>query len=599
MYLQFYGFKEAPFNLTPDSKFLFLSHRHQEALAALLFGVQERKGFILLTGDIGCGKTTLCRAMLSQLDPEQVKICVVLNSYLTDLELLKTINEGFGLAAESESKKTLLDTLNEYLVKEFGLGHNVVLIIDEAQNLRPETLEQIRMISNLETETAKLIQIMLVGQPELRRTLALPELEQLNQRITVRYHITPLEEAEIPDYVKHRLAVAEPQVEITLSPQAYRLIFHYSKGVPRRINVICDRALLVGYIQGSFNLDDKLVQRAVNEVRGESGQFSSAAGASSTASGIPGTGGIWIQRLGIGLAYLIFFAGCIGFGAWLYSRNSAREPENISAAKTPTAYPSPTPQVPDRVTASPTPAPSGKATATPQPTQTPKPTPTPSPTPLIFDNWQTDPESILRVRSESLAEAAAYINLVRRWDIIIDMPLFQNTPPQQVAQFDMLAMVKQLNFSAFSTDQISEALRLDMPVLVSLGDGQTFAPWVVINSVAGEVFEVIDPIRGRLMINRAKLTPLVKRAIVLYKDPDGFATITGGEKSDRVLKLQRLLATQGYFEDNPDGRFGAQTREALQKLQQKLGLEQTGRLDGPTSAAVSSLLTPRRPRLYS
>jgi hypothetical protein len=163
----------------------------------------------------------------------------------------------------------------------------------------------------------------------------------------------------------------------------------------------------------------------------------------------------------------------------------------------------------------------------------------------------------------------------------------------------MLAMVKQLNFSAFSTDQISEALRLDMPVLVSLGDGQTFAPWVVINSVAGEVFEVIDPIRGRLMINRAKLTPLVKRAIVLYKDPDGFATITGGEKSDRVLKLQRLLATQGYFEDNPDGRFGAQTREALQKLQQKLGLEQTGRLDGPTSAAVSSLLTPRRPRLYS
>src|SRR5689334_3521811 len=140
MYLQFYGFKEAPFNLTPDSKFLFLSHRHQEALAALLFGVQERKGFISLTGEIGCGKTTLCRAMLSQLDPQQIKVCVVLNSYLTDLELLKTINEGFGLPAESDSKKTLLDKLNDFLIEEFSHGHNVVLVIDEAQNLRPETL---------------------------------------------------------------------------------------------------------------------------------------------------------------------------------------------------------------------------------------------------------------------------------------------------------------------------------------------------------------------------------------------------------------------------------------------------------------------------
>ena len=187
MYLQFYGFKEAPFNLTPDSKFLFLSHRHQEALAALLFGVQERKGFICLTGEIGCGKTTLCRAMISQLDPEKVKTGVVLNSYLSDVELLKTINEGYGLSGESDSKKSLIDILNAYLIEQFSQGNNVVLIVDESQNLRPETLEQIRMISNLETETAKLIQIIMVGQPELRRTLALPELEQLNQRITVRW----------------------------------------------------------------------------------------------------------------------------------------------------------------------------------------------------------------------------------------------------------------------------------------------------------------------------------------------------------------------------------------------------------------------------
>ncbi|HOE97976.1 MAG TPA: AAA family ATPase, partial [Candidatus Sumerlaeota bacterium] len=326
MYLQFFGFREPPFNLTPDSKFLFLSHRHQEALAALLFGVQERKGFICLTGEIGCGKTTLCRAMLSQLDQQRVRVCVVLNSYLTDLELLKTINEGYGLPSESDSKKALLDRLNEFLVSEFSNGNNVVLIIDEAQNLRPDTLEQIRMISNLETETAKLIQIVLVGQPELRRTLALPELEQLNQRITVRYHITPLEEREVPDYIRHRMAVAEPQVEITFSDQAYRLVHHYSRGVPRRINVIVDRCLLVAYVQGTFSIDDKVVQQAVDEVRGETGGFSGGpdpllGGIGPARRTIPN----WAMATALGLAAVVIIVVSIFLGQLLVQKTMSQQ----------------------------------------------------------------------------------------------------------------------------------------------------------------------------------------------------------------------------------------------------------------------------------
>lgn len=269
MYKLFYGLAEQPFNLTPDSRFLYLSRRHQEALSALLYGVTERKGFICLTGEIGSGKTTLLRALLAKLDRAKTPTAIILNSYLTDLELLKTINEEFGLSGESDSKKALLDELNAFLVEQYQLGHNCILILDESQNLKPETLEQIRMISNLETETDKLIQIVLVGQPELRQTLGLPELEQLNQRITVRYHVMPLNEDEIAEYIYHRLRVAQIQVQVEFTPQALRLLFHYTRGVPRRLNVICDRCLLSGYVLGRYDIDGKMVEAVVKEIRGE------------------------------------------------------------------------------------------------------------------------------------------------------------------------------------------------------------------------------------------------------------------------------------------------------------------------------------------
>ena len=617
MYLKFYGFKEAPFNLTPDSKFLFLSHRHQEALASLLFGVQERKGFICLTGEIGCGKTTLCRAMLGQLDPDKTRICLVLNSYLTDLELLKTINEEYGLPAASESKKELIDELNRYLVEQFEQDNNVVLIIDESQNLRPEALEQIRMISNLETETAKLIQIVMIGQPELRRTLGLPELEQLNQRITVRYHLTPLDENEISDYIRHRLAVAEPQVEVNFTERATKLIYHFSRGVPRRINVICDRCLLMGYTQGTFEIDDKIVQKAVDEVRGEMqsapAKERNAAGLGDESAGLPG----WLGKCALMVMAVVIIALSILLGQWLSQKWLGQTPgvymaqpaqtqpapdqaQPLPAADFPLGGDEPMEQVSAHTVATASPAPQEEtpsAEEDAQPTATPA--PTPRPTPILYEDWQRDADQVLRVQTPGLSEAAAYITLVGLWNIEIELDTFRNAPAKEVAQYDMLEMVKQLNFKAVVTEELTEALRLDLPTLVRMDESDEYAPFAVIASLKGNIVELIDPIHGRKMVRRETLQPHIKRAYVLFQDPDGVGNITMGEQSGRVQMLQGWLASQGHYEAKIDGKFGYNTREAIQKLQSSAGLEATGDLDLPTTALITSLLNPRRPRLYS
>jgi general secretion pathway protein A len=268
MYLEYYGFSEEPFNITPNSRFLFLSQRHREALAALLYGIEQRKGFIALTGEIGCGKTTICRAMLGKLDRTKTRLALVLNPEFNDLELLQTINAELGLESKSTSKRELLDALNRFLLNEYKNDRNVVLLIDEAQRLPPDALEQVRLISNLETETAKLIQIALIGQPELADILDLPELEQLNQRITVRYHIEPLSLEEVAEYIEHRVKIAEAKQPVRFTKAAVQRIFEYSLGVPRRVNVLCDRALLVTFVREEKEVSAENIEKAIEELGG-------------------------------------------------------------------------------------------------------------------------------------------------------------------------------------------------------------------------------------------------------------------------------------------------------------------------------------------
>jgi general secretion pathway protein A len=266
MYCDFYRLKEKPFNVTADPAFFFSSKKHQEALSHLIYGINQRAGIIVITGEIGTGKTTLCKAFLNQLEKD-VKTAFILNSNFSELELLEAIAEDFGIKTRRKNRVSFIFELNKMLLKSGKRNNNVVLIIDEAQNLKPRQLEQVRLLSNLETEKEKLIQIILVGQPELNRKLDLYELRQLKQRIAVKYHIYPLEKDETQQYIIHRLNIAGANGNLTFSEEAIDRIYGFSAGVPRLVNIVCDRALLAGFIEGKVNIDAGIIEKALAELK--------------------------------------------------------------------------------------------------------------------------------------------------------------------------------------------------------------------------------------------------------------------------------------------------------------------------------------------
>jgi general secretion pathway protein A len=268
MYKEFYGLREKPFALTPDPQFLYLSESHRTALDSLLYGIAQREGFIVITGDIGTGKTTICRAFLEKLD-KKVKTAVIFNSFLTEGKLLESILRDFGFPSKGRTKYDRINALNEFLLQLVSHGENAVLIIDEAQNLSISVIEQIRMLSNLETEKEKMLQIILFGQLELDQKLRSGELEQLNQRISIRHHLMPLSQMEMESYISQRLMVAGSQGSITFSKSALNEIYKFSKGTPRLINLLCDRALLGGFVEQNFHIDKGIIKKAKNSLLGE------------------------------------------------------------------------------------------------------------------------------------------------------------------------------------------------------------------------------------------------------------------------------------------------------------------------------------------
>ncbi|MBI3400876.1 MAG: AAA family ATPase [Acidobacteria bacterium] len=269
MYETFYGFKEKPFALTPDPRYFYPSRAHREAIDHLLYGIREREGFIVITGGVGTGKTTLCRAMLLQIEPETTT-AVIFNPILSEDELLQAVLLDFGLTAAGRTKNELIAELNTFLLRTAVAGRRAVLIIDEAQNLSHALLEQIRLLSNLETERNKLIQIILVGQAGLLKQLASPELEQLNQRVSVRYHLNALTFPETCQYVYHRLMVAGGTAGVSMSSGALRAIHKYSRGIPRLINLAADRALLQSFADQSRDVTRRRAAAGIKSLTGES-----------------------------------------------------------------------------------------------------------------------------------------------------------------------------------------------------------------------------------------------------------------------------------------------------------------------------------------
>lgn len=270
MYAEFFGLSQPPFSIAPDPRYLFMSERHREALAHLLYGIESGGGFVLLTGEIGAGKTTVCRRFLEHI-PEHARVAYIFNPKLTVSELLQTICHEFGVAVSHEgpgvaSIKEYLDPLNAHLLQSHARGEHSLLIIDEAQALSVEVLEQLRLLTNLETHERKLLQIILIGQPELRQMLARPELEQLAQRVIARFHLGALSEAETRQYIAHRLAVAGWQGELLFTAPALKKVHRLTRGVPRRINLLCDRALLGAYAGNSHQVSAAIVHLAAAEV---------------------------------------------------------------------------------------------------------------------------------------------------------------------------------------------------------------------------------------------------------------------------------------------------------------------------------------------
>ena len=270
MYTSFFGLNEKPFSITPDPRYLFMSARHGEALAHLVYGVTESGGFVQLTGEVGTGKTTLARTLLLNRMPDNADVAVVLNPQITAHEFLLTICEELSIDVpeQKDSIKALTDALNHHLLSAHADGRRTILVVDEAQNLAPAVLEQVRLLTNLETSKRKLLQIILIGQPELRELLSRNDLRQLAQRITGRYHLEPLTRDETAQYIEHRLRVAGALGEI-IDNGAKKEVFRLSEGVPRLINVICDRALLGAYSQEVRIITRRLIKRAAAEVSGE------------------------------------------------------------------------------------------------------------------------------------------------------------------------------------------------------------------------------------------------------------------------------------------------------------------------------------------
>jgi general secretion pathway protein A len=267
VYLDYYGLTEPPFDITPNPRFLFYSAKHREAYNHLLYGIRERKGFVQMTGEVGAGKTTLCRAMLEQLD-KRYSTALILNPILSADELVKTVALEFCLPVHGLDRLDTLSVINNFLLQQVERGKETLLIIDEAQDLTDELLEQVRLLSNLETDDRKLLQIILFGQPELRERLNNPRLRQLRQRITVRYHLPPLTRHEVTQYVQHRIHVSGGNGTPCFTRAALWRVHHYSGGIPRLVNAVCDKALLAGFVQQRERIDFRMVGHAVRELEG-------------------------------------------------------------------------------------------------------------------------------------------------------------------------------------------------------------------------------------------------------------------------------------------------------------------------------------------
>jgi general secretion pathway protein A len=522
MYCEFYGLKEKPFTVTPNPRFVFLSKNHKEAFAHLLYGIDNHAGFILLTGEIGTGKTTVLRTLLSQLDNSTVRSALILNPSLSAKELLASINREFGIGWEGLNATDLLDTLNRFLLSENRSGHTVALVIDESQNLEPQVLEQIRLISNLETETDKLIQIVLAGQPELTDILQRPELRQFGQRITVRYHLSAMDFDDTRAYIEHRLEVAGGLRAAAFSKGAMKKIFSYSRGIPRLINIVCDRALLIGYIDESRDISTGMAARAIAEV--------------SVRRRRPV---IFPLALAAVIALVLCAAGAMY--AFLY--------------KPALKHPLPPRTASNAISA-----------------------------PLTDDTDPNEIARILRKSLWGMGEADSAANafnaVAKTWNA---RPLTERERVQNPREMEKAAEKRGLYLARFN-GSIERMLSADAPALLEVRpSGKSDRRYLALIGRENDRFIVSPPLNGRASLSRTELEGLWSgRAFVPWRNFLNIPSLTPGMKGEAVIRLQKLLQDSGVYKVEPTGLYDHETTAAIREFQSAQGIVKNGRLGKQT-----------------
>jgi general secretion pathway protein A len=607
MYCSFYGITEKPFSITPDPRFLYLGKTHKEAFAHLLYGIRERGGFIVVTGEIGAGKTTLCRGLLSHLD-EDTLVAFIFNPTLSALELLKSINEDFGIPSKGATKKELIDELNQFLLAKRKEGKNTVLIIDESQSLDGEVLEQIRLLSNLETETEKLLQIILMGQPEFRHILEQPRLLQLNQRVTVRYHLQALSREETAEYIHHRLSVIDGTEKVFFTPEALKKIWRSTRGVPRLINVLCDRALLAGYGKKKKQIDGQIIDQARKEVTGRSAWAGPSNFFRTVRSGL-----VPALLLGIFLVLLV-----IGLRDYLGEGRSVQA-EKSSQAHVATSNEAPVPSLTDPVSSpSSGPPPDDLAPASSPPDDAGALARASSNPPAVSPSLESSPpgpgeeasrEGASLDEAVEVASAAgemeervfdafysktlletreeAFLAVVREWGSGVsseeEKQLYDAAP-------DLYKAAEALGFQCLHfRGNINRVRALNLPVLLELRLGRTMAKrYVAFLAFEGAYGRIAPPLPdGSSLVSLEVLESLwFGTAYALWKDVWGERRyLAKGMKGGSVGNLQSSLKDLGYCREKPSGVFDGRTEDAVRAFQRDHFLEEDGIL-GPQTRIV-------------